>query len=114
MSTKARPCSPKIEALQPRIPGMLRVVSRRSLELENLEKGFRHGFIVEFDGPAALEVYQDNEDHRRTGARLVGAAEGGLRASLFSTSQPKKMPGGSRCSILINYFQSLKVCIGSI
>ena len=72
----------EIEALQPRVPGMLRVVSGRSLELEKLEKGFRHGFIVEFDGPAALEVYQNNEDHRRTGARLVNAAEGGLEGIL--------------------------------
>lgn len=42
----------EIEALQPRIPGMLGVASGRSLELEKLEKGFRHGFIVEFDLPA--------------------------------------------------------------
>ncbi|WP_262271069.1 Dabb family protein [Microvirga yunnanensis] len=68
----------EIESLQPRLPGMLRVVSGRSLELERLEKGFRHGFIVEFDGPAALEAYQANEDHRRMGAKLVAAAEGGL------------------------------------
>jgi len=37
---------------------------------------------VEFDGPAALEAYQNNEDHRRTGARLVDAAEGGLEGIL--------------------------------
>ena len=72
----------EIEALQPRISGMLGVVSGRSLELEKLEKGFRHGFIVEFDDRAALEAYQNNEDHRRTGARLAGAAEGGLEGIL--------------------------------
>ncbi len=72
----------EIKALQPSISGMLGVVSGRSLELEKLEKGFRHGFIVEFDDPAALEAYQNNEDHRRTGARLVEAAEGGLEGIL--------------------------------
>jgi len=72
----------EIKALQSRIPGMLGVVSGRSLELEKLEKGFRHGFIVEFDGPAALEAYQNDEDRRRTGAKLVAAAEGGLEGIL--------------------------------
>lgn len=72
----------EIAALQPRIPGMVNVASGRSLELEKLEKGFRHGFIVDFENAAALEAYQKNEDHRRTGAKLVEATEGGLEGIL--------------------------------
>jgi len=68
----------EIRALQPQVPGMGRVTSGPSLELEKLEKGFRHGFVVEFESRAALEAYQVHPEHRRTGAKLVAAAEGGL------------------------------------
>ncbi|HEX2510909.1 MAG TPA: Dabb family protein [Microvirga sp.] len=68
----------EIKAVQPLIPGILNVAAGRSLELEKLEKGFRHGFIVEFENRAALDAYQNHPDHRRAGARLVEAAEGGL------------------------------------
>ncbi len=68
----------EISALQPHVPGMLAVAHGRSLELEQLEKGFRHGFVVEFSDRAALDAYQSHPDHRRTGERLVAAADGGL------------------------------------
>jgi hypothetical protein len=67
-----------IRAVQPLVPGIVDVASGRSLELERLEKGFRHGFVVEFADRAALDAYQNHPDHRRAGARLVEAAEGGL------------------------------------
>lgn len=81
----------EIEALQPRVPGMLRVVFGQSLELEKLEKGFRHGFIVEFDGRPPWRP-------TRTTRTIAGRAPGSwerprvvLRASLFSTSQPENL-----------------------
>jgi GNAT superfamily N-acetyltransferase len=67
-----------VKAVQSQIPGMLSVSAGRSLELEKLEKGFRHGFVVEFEDRAALDAYQVHPDHRRVGAQLVEAAEGGL------------------------------------
>jgi len=72
----------EIEAVQPLIPGMIGFAPGRSLEIEKLEKGFRHGFVVEFADRAALDAYQDHPDHRRAGARLVAAAEGGLAGIL--------------------------------
>ena len=60
------------------VPGIRRITTGRSLELEKLEKGFRDGFVVEFEDRAALDAYQNHPDHRRAGARLVEAAEGGL------------------------------------
>jgi Stress responsive A/B Barrel Domain len=33
---------------------------------------------VEFESRAALDAYQAHPDHKRAGARLVEAAEGGL------------------------------------
>jgi hypothetical protein len=67
-----------IKAVQAHVPGMTTCVSGRSLELERLEKGFRHGFVVEFADRAALDAYQQHPDHRRAGARLVEPAQGGL------------------------------------
>ena len=67
-----------IAAVRDVVPGIRRIASGRSLELEKLEKGFRDGFVVEFESRAALDAYQAQPDHTRAGARLVEAAEGGL------------------------------------
>lgn len=68
----------EIAAVAPQVPGMGRVTSGVTLGLEPLDKGFRHGFVVEFKDRAALAAYQANPDHRATGARMVEAAQGGL------------------------------------
>lgn len=67
-----------IAAVREVVPGIRSITSGRSLELEKLEKGFRDGFVVEFEDRAALDAYQAHPDHRAAGARLVAAAEGGL------------------------------------
>ncbi len=72
----------EIGAVKPHVPGMINVASGRSLELEKLEKGFRHGFAVEFADRTALDAYQNHPGRRRAGAHLVAAAEGGLDGML--------------------------------
>ncbi|RCK21956.1 Dabb family protein [Thalassospira lucentensis] len=47
-----------------------------SVSPENLEKGFRHGFCIDFDDEAARDAYLEHPTHQALGAELVKAAEG--------------------------------------
>lgn len=60
------------------LPGVLAIHAGRSQSPEQIERGYLHGFTVDFTDWAALAAYQDHPDHRRIGAGLVAAAEGGL------------------------------------
>lgn len=65
-----------LHALQ--IPGILAIHSGRSESPEQIERGYLHGFTVDFTDWDALATYQAHPDHKRVGAALVAAAEGGL------------------------------------
>jgi hypothetical protein len=67
-----------LAAIKDKLPGVLAVHSGRSMSPEKIERGYLHGFTVDFTDWAALAAYQDHPDHRRVGAALVAAAEGGL------------------------------------
>ena len=43
-----------------------------------MDKGYNGGFIIDFEDAQARDDYLANEDHRRLGAELVAACEGGL------------------------------------
>lgn len=60
------------------IPGILAIHSGRSESPEKIERGYLHGFTVDFTDWDALAAYQDHSDHKRVGAALVAAAQGGL------------------------------------
>ena len=60
------------------IPGILAIHSGRSESPEKIERGYLHGFTVDFADWQALAAYQAHPDHKRVGAALVAAAEGGL------------------------------------
>ena len=66
---------PKLSA---RLPGVLGFAAGRSESPEKIERGYLHGFTVDFADWAALEAYQVHPDHRRVGAALVAHAQGGL------------------------------------
>jgi hypothetical protein len=57
---------------------VLAIQSGRSESPEKIERGYLHGFTVDFADWAALAAYQDHPDHKRVGAALVAAALGGL------------------------------------
>jgi hypothetical protein len=61
-----------------KLPGILAIHSGRSDSPEKIERGYLHGFTVDFTDWAALQAYQDHPDHKRVGAALVTAAEGGI------------------------------------
>jgi hypothetical protein len=67
-----------LAAIKAKLPGVLAIHSGRSESPEKIERGYMHGFTVDFTDWAALAAYQDHPDHRRVGAALVAAAEGGL------------------------------------
>jgi hypothetical protein len=65
-----------LHALQ--LPGILAIHSGRSESPEQIERGYLHGFTVDFADWDALATYQAHPDHKRVGAALVAAAQGGL------------------------------------
>lgn len=60
------------------LPGILAIHSGRSESPEKIERGYLHGFTVDFADWDALAAYQAHPDHKRVGAALVAAAQGGL------------------------------------
>ncbi|MBP9182549.1 MAG: Dabb family protein [Fuscovulum sp.] len=61
-----------------RLPGILAIHSGRSESPEQIERGYLHGFTVDFADWDSLATYQAHPDHKRVGAALVAAAQGGL------------------------------------
>jgi hypothetical protein len=47
-----------------------------------MDKGFAEGFIVDFTDAVARDAYLEDEEHRKTGAKIVAAAEGGVAGIL--------------------------------
>lgn len=60
------------------LPGLLALHAGRSESPEQIERGYMHGFTVDFADWDALAAYQAHPDHKRAGAALVAAAQGGL------------------------------------
>jgi hypothetical protein len=67
-----------LAAIRAVVPGVQAIHAGRSESPEQIERGYRHGFTVDFDDWAALAAYQVHPDHQRVGAALVAHAEGGL------------------------------------
>lgn len=71
------PVFAEIHALRGVLPGLRAVASGRSESPEQMERGYLHGMVVEFDDWAALHNYLEDPRHRAAGAKLVAAAQGG-------------------------------------
>ena len=71
-----------LAALQSRIPGLERASFGANVSPEGLGQGFADGFTMDFTNAAARDAYLVHPDHQAAGARLVGAAEGGLAGIL--------------------------------
>jgi hypothetical protein len=73
----------EINALKPRLPGMLAVHIGVNVSPETgMDKGFSDGFMVDFDDSFARDAYLEDAGHKETGARLVAAAQGGIQGIL--------------------------------
>jgi Stress responsive A/B Barrel Domain len=68
----------ELHEIQDKVPGTLAITSGKSESPEKIERGYMHGFVVDFADWAALQAYQDHPDHKKLGAGLVAAAVGGI------------------------------------
>jgi hypothetical protein len=68
----------ELRAIQQVVPGVLEITSGRSESPEKIERGYMHGFVVDFQDWVALEAYQSHPAHKALGAKLVANAIGGL------------------------------------
>ncbi|MEL6205439.1 MAG: Dabb family protein [Pseudomonadota bacterium] len=68
----------ELTAIKPKIEGLLDFHAGRSESPEKIERGYLHGFTVDFLDWDALARYQEHPDHKALGAGLVAHAEGGL------------------------------------
>lgn len=68
----------ELRTIRDQVAGILDIVSGRSESPEKIERGYMHGFVVDFKDWDALENYQTHPDHKTLGAKLVENAVGGL------------------------------------
>ena len=68
----------QVAALREKIDGIVAVSVGANISPEALEKGFRHGFVVDFTDEAARNAYLTHPDHVAVGGKLVELAEGGI------------------------------------
>jgi hypothetical protein len=71
-----------LQAIKAQLPGVIAITSGRSESPEQIERGYMHGFVVDFTDWAALAAYQNHSDHKRVGAALVAGAVGGIEGIL--------------------------------
>jgi hypothetical protein len=67
-----------LQSLQSQIPGIIDIRSGKDSSPEGLQRGYTHGFTVDFVDAAARDAYLPHPAHQKVGAMIVGAAEGGL------------------------------------
>lgn len=80
-----------LTGIRQHLPGMGRFVAGHSESPEKLERGFMHGFTVDFVGWDALAAYQELAEHRRIGDTIVAAAQGGIDGILVFDMEVKGM-----------------------
>jgi Stress responsive A/B Barrel Domain len=67
-----------LAAIKQKLTGVLSITSGKSESPEKIERGYLHGFIIDFVDWQALQTYQDHPDHKAVGARLVENSIGGI------------------------------------
>ena len=67
-----------LPTLSARLPGVLGFAAGRSQSPEQIERGFLHGFTIDFADWDALATYQADAGHKAFGAALVANAVGGI------------------------------------
>jgi hypothetical protein len=67
-----------LSALADKLPGAQNFTGGRSESPEQIEHGYMHGFIIDFDSWDALQNYADNPEHQALGGQLVANAVGGI------------------------------------
>lgn len=68
----------ELRSIRDQVSGIGEIVSGHSESPEQIERGYMHGFTVDFENWEALEAYQTHPDHKALGAKLVANAIGGI------------------------------------
>jgi hypothetical protein len=68
----------ELYAIKDKLPGVLDITSGKSESPEQMERGYMHGFTVDFVDWDALQAYQDHPDHKTLGGKLVANAVAGI------------------------------------
>lgn len=66
-----------LAALCRRLPGTPSFAGGVDVSPEGLQRGYSHGFTIDFADAAARDGYLVDPEHKALGARLVAAAGGG-------------------------------------
>jgi len=67
-----------LAAVAEKLPGAANFTGGRSESPEQIERGYMHGFVIDFDSWDALQAYADNAEHKALGGQLVAHAVGGI------------------------------------
>ncbi len=67
-----------IPHLAARLPGVLAHAQGRSASPEKIERGYLHGFTIDFATWQDLATYQADPEHKAFGGQLVASATGGI------------------------------------
>jgi Stress responsive A/B Barrel Domain len=67
-----------LKSLQSQIPGIISVTTGVDCSPEGLQRGYTHGFTVDFVDAAARDSYLPHPAHQKVGAMIVTACEGGV------------------------------------
>jgi hypothetical protein len=67
-----------LSALSVELAGAHNFTGGRSESPEQIERGYMHGFVIDFDSWDALTNYANNPKHQALGGQLVAHAVGGI------------------------------------
>jgi hypothetical protein len=67
-----------LPVIAPQIPGLLNWHAGRSESPEQIERGYLHGFTIDFTDWDALATYAAHPDHKVFAGKLVASAAGGI------------------------------------
>jgi hypothetical protein len=67
-----------LKSLQSQIPGIINIAAGTDSSPEGLQRGYTHGFTVDFVDAAARDAYLPHPAHQKVGAMIVAACEGGV------------------------------------
>ena len=70
--------SAALKGLQQAIAGITAITFGADNSPEGLQKGFTHGFSVDFVSAAARDAYLPHPQHQKVGAMIVAALDGGF------------------------------------
>jgi hypothetical protein len=68
----------KLESVVERMENASGFTGGRSNSPEQIERGYMHGFVIDFDSWEGLQAYADDPEHKQCGGQLVENADGGI------------------------------------